>query len=665
MKKLFFALMLLLCITCVKAEETTKLDVKWIPNVYFNYKKDNLTYWGQSGYLYIDGKIAYCLELEQSINTDTYTYSEEIMNNNLVILAGYFGYGYNNEINVKDYLATQKLIWHFLGTDVYFTTKSKGEGDIIDVRDYEIKITSRINKYALFPKIERNFVFDYGSTNVINDTNNVISKMDVINSSGNNIYIDTDNNNLIFNANEVGKNNFYLSTKYISNYKNQILVANNSQKIMVIGEVNNIKAKYNYEVTGGSIEINVTTFWDNVDLSDNRFELYDSNNVLIGTYNASSDGKIYINNLKYDHYVLKHVNITTGYVSDIKEYDLYLTNENRNITQDISINPLRLIININKTYGNKKLNYIKGDSNIIYNIYNKNEEFLYSIVTDENGNCSGQLYYGDYIIKQMNSSNEIIHDDIIISKSDFTEDNKLFEIYDEINNFILRVTGKDTDTNEIVNNFNFKIGDNEYEKNNEVININLEYGNYYINNINLDGYEKVEDFYLDVNENSDFYIENDELILDLCIEFKKIPVIEVVEEPIIIEPTIEEPIIPSDNVDNNKINEEGNEDKKEEQKEDREEQTTVKEEQKEGREEQTTVKEEKKVENVEKEEKRIELDDTENKNPIINEINKDNEIANVEKLPNLGVYYEKYTIFNIIYIFIIFSMYRLFKYRNN
>ena len=135
MKKLFIALIILFTIITVNAEENVKLDIKWIPNAYYNYKKNNLTYWGQLGYLYLDGKLAYCLEIETPINSTTYTPTNEIQSNNLVLLAGYFGYGYNNELNVKDYMATQKLIWSFLGTDVYFTTKSKGEGDVINVRD--------------------------------------------------------------------------------------------------------------------------------------------------------------------------------------------------------------------------------------------------------------------------------------------------------------------------------------------------------------------------------------------------------------------------------------------------------------------------------------------------------------------------------------------------
>ncbi len=249
----------------------------------------------------------------------------------------------------------------------------------------------------------------------------------------------------------------------------------------------------------------------------------------------------------------------------------------------------------------------------------------------------------------MNSSNGIIHDDIIISKNDFIVDSKSFKIYDEINNFILRVTGKDIDTEEIINNFNFKIGDNIYEVNNGSININLEYGNYYINDINLEDYEKVEDFYLDINKDSNFYIENNELILDLCIEFKKIPIIEVVEEPV-----IEEQIVSNDEVDDKKddikISEENNiEENIEEIKDDKK--------------DEKIAKEEKQIEEEIKEES-IEVNNAEKEEPIINEIEKDNEITNIEKLPNLGVYYEKYTIFNLIYILIIFNLYRLFIYSN-
>ena len=642
MKKLFFVLLLFLCITCVKAEETTKLDIKWIPNVYFNYKKDNLTYWGQSGYLYVDGKIAYCLELEKSINTDTYTYTDELMNNNLVILAGYFGYGYNNEINLKDYLATQKLIWHFLGTDVYFTTKSMGEGDKIDVRDYELKIGSRINRYALFPKIDRNLVFDYGSSNVIYDSNEVISKMDLINDSGNNIYIDS-NNNLVFNANEVGKNKFYLSTKYISNYKNQILTANNSQKIMVIGEVDNIKGAYNYEVNGGSIKISVmTTSANGADLRGNKFELYDSNNNLVGNYMTNNEGSIYIEKLKYDHYILKYTYIIPGYKTDKEVYDIYLSNDNRNIIQDIYINPLLLRVNINKTYGNKKLNFIKGDSNIIYNIYDKDGNFTESIVTDENGNCNSSLYYDDYTIKQINSSNGIIHDDISISKSDFISDSKNIEIYDEINNFILRIKSNDIDTEETIDNFKFKMNSDEFIVDSGIININLEYGNYCFSDVFSEGYENADGFCLDIDENSDFNIENDELVLDLIIYFKKEPIIEeiIIEEPII--PTeeiieeivpIEEPIVEEKVIDSTEDNKKL-EDKKEEI---------------------TKVVEE-----------NIEKDIIEKEETIENKIDvkiENKEIHDIEKLPNLGVYYEEYKIFNLVYMFGIFNLYKLFKYR--
>ena len=73
------------------------------------------------------------LDINQSINTDMYSSDTNINVNNLILLAGYFGYGYKNNNTVKDYMATQQLIWQYLGNEVKFTTKSKGEGETINV----------------------------------------------------------------------------------------------------------------------------------------------------------------------------------------------------------------------------------------------------------------------------------------------------------------------------------------------------------------------------------------------------------------------------------------------------------------------------------------------------------------------------------------------------
>ena len=104
MKKFLISVMLLLLVVTVRAEEKVNLKLEWIPNMYYSYKKDGMTYWGQFAYAYVDGKIAYCLDIYHPITKYEYTSTSEIQENNLVILAGYFGYGYNGEYLLKDYV---------------------------------------------------------------------------------------------------------------------------------------------------------------------------------------------------------------------------------------------------------------------------------------------------------------------------------------------------------------------------------------------------------------------------------------------------------------------------------------------------------------------------------------------------------------------------------
>ena len=252
MKKILIGLFMLLLVVTVHAEETVNLELEWIPNMYYSYEKDGMTYWGQLAYAYVDGKLAYCLDIYQPITKYEYMETEEIQNNNLVLLAGYFGYGYNDEYLTKDYVATQKLIWQYLDMNVKITSESEGRGYEIDLYDNIIKIIGRINRYALFPKFDTDFMINLGTTNQFKDLNNISDNFNIINYSNNTIY--SDNNNLMFEANEAGVNSFYLQTKYNSNHSNIIFVAPGSQKIMTIGEVSNLTREYIYEVIGNEIE---------------------------------------------------------------------------------------------------------------------------------------------------------------------------------------------------------------------------------------------------------------------------------------------------------------------------------------------------------------------------------------------------------------------------
>jgi len=521
MKKFFIGLFLLFALVNVSAKETVDVELKYVSNVYHNYDKNGLNYWGQAAYIYADGQIAYCLDITTPIINSTYDITDEEQTNNMILLTGYFGYGYNGETTLKDYLATQKLIWRYLGVEVHYTTKSNGNGDEIDIDDYVDKILNRIEMYETFPDYKSNYSFRLGSTSTIYDLNKINGDFRVINDSEN--YIAISNGNLIFDASEVGENKFYIEKNYDSKFKNLIYEASNSQKIMVIGEIENVIKEYSYNVIGGSINVNVLIDGDELSsggrLNQNIFELYDSSNNLIGRYNY--DNGILISNLGYGKYTLKHVNISDGYYVEKDSYILQLDRFNTNITKDIYIKPKSIDVTINKSYGNKTFNIIKYDEDVIYDIYDSNNNFVDRMVTDYNGSSTISLMYGDYKIVQVNVNNvEIYHEDIIITRNDFED--KIFDIYDEINKSKVRFLGLDRYTNEKVMDFEFELNDLLYKSNNGYYMTGLlSYGTYKISNIYSDGYTDIQSLIFTINNNSDFYIVNDEVFVDVLIYFEK------------------------------------------------------------------------------------------------------------------------------------------------
>ena len=65
MKKILCLLTIFLftLFTNVKASTNdSNVKIEWIPNVYYSYNKDNITYWGQLGYIYANNIISYCQE---------------------------------------------------------------------------------------------------------------------------------------------------------------------------------------------------------------------------------------------------------------------------------------------------------------------------------------------------------------------------------------------------------------------------------------------------------------------------------------------------------------------------------------------------------------------------------------------------------------------------
>ena len=514
MKKIFLILILMFVFVNVKAEEVN-LKLEWIPNVYYNYEKDGLTYWGQLAYIYVDDKIAYCLNIEDTISTFKYNPSDSKFDNELVTKAGYFGYGYNNEKTLEDYMATQQLIWRYLGWDVYYTTKSNGLGKRISVDDKLLEINDRAGRYSLFPDFEGNFNLEIGEKSYIKDKNGVINNLEIVNETNNKVYID--NNNVIIEASEIGNHSFTLETKYQKNYDNVVYEAPNSQKIVVIGEVDKLFNSYLYNVDGGIININILKNVD-IGLEDDKniIELY-KDNQLIDTYTITDN--LNINNLGFGNYSIKIIKVAEGYSFTDNLIEFTLSKDNNIVNKTIDLKAIEIDLSISKKYGNKKYNLIKSDDNVHYDIYDNSNNLIDIIVTDENGECSKKLYYGNYVIKQKDINNvDIYHEDIIITKDNFI-DTKV-DLFDEVNRVNLRLIGKNIE--ELVN-YSFEFNDSNYNSIDAIYTIrDLDFGSYNINNIEALGYNSIDTINLELNNDLDYYVLDDNLYYDYTINFEKV-----------------------------------------------------------------------------------------------------------------------------------------------
>lgn len=633
MKKLILMIMVIFSFITVNAEETVNVRLEWVPNVYYNYEKNGLNYWGQFAYIYADDKVAYCLDISKNVNSLVYTKSDETQKNNLVVLAGYFGYGYDGNVSLKDYMATQKLIWGYLGTDVYFTTKSNGAGEIIDIYDEKVKIIYRINNHATFPSFDTNYKFKIGSSNNILINNNINNGYNLINDTSN--VIQFNNNEILFNANEVGKNNFYLETKYIKNFDNQVYIADNSQKIMIIGGIQNLKRKYSYEVIGGTLNIKLS-YSKNVDESnivDNLFEIYNENDESIGTYSPDINGNIIVDNLELGKYKIRELNISEGYNASKYENNFEITEDSLNHVREIFLYPKTINLTINKTFSNTLINDLNYDEGIIYKIYDFNDNYINELITNENGSATITLEYGNYKIIQSNiNSVDIYHEDIVIDTTMFDKD-LIFNIHDDISKARIKVLGLNKESDEPISNLNFKINGEEKTTNDNGIYVTelLDFETYKISNITKDGYIEHESFDYKLDENREYYVFENEAYVDLIIYLDK------VEEPKISIEQNESSKEVNNNIDTNKVDNE------------------------------ITIEINDEKENVDNKSEIIEINDNSDLKQDIDEENSNNDTPkqiinfennNTEKLPFLGEdvkKYEKAKIYNYINYFFDFN----------
>ena len=551
MKKILFIILLFLCVK-VNASENVNVKVEYVPNVYFSYKENGLTMWGQFAYIYSDGVLSYCIDIKTPVTKTSYTVDNSIEVNKNVRLIAYFGYGYdyNSYKTLKDYMATQKLIWKELGTDVVFTTQSQGKGDVIDISSNVNRILDTMKDYDKLPFYNYKLEFLLGATYRISDSNYVDrNNYQIIDNSGN-IVTQEPSYIMQFIAKELGGNSLRVKRKYINRFDNIALVASNSQNIIRVGSIEDIYRDYEYLVKEGSVNINLTDAISNSKTNTGLatydgiiFDMYDTNNNLISSVASASNGILRFDNLSFGNYIIRARNFNTYEDISLNEnVDINKTTYNYNY--NYALTPKSINLKLIKKY--KENGIEKNDSDIIFEIYNSKME-KQEITTNEYGEASALLYYDNYKILQKSDSKILKKYEFNIDTNDFTKKDKVYIMDDSIINAKIKIELED-DTGMKISNSKVLINDKEYitDINGIVLTDYIDFKEYIID-ANNDLYDVIDKEIINIDENSEYVYDDEDAFVYLKIKLNKKQII--VNEP---------KIISGDNNEENNNNDNGN-----------------------------------------------------------------------------------------------------------
>ncbi len=357
-KYLIFFLLTFIFITPTKALTP---NIEYIDNVYSNRKQGARTYYGNLGYILVDGKVLYCLEPYALIGGN-YVENNNYFNNfdsntlkYLKLIANYASEGVNYR-NQYYYMAAQEMIWERLmgGDYVYWTNKNKTQGDILNIDSFKEEIQRRINNFDLKPSFNESIIKgNFYDTIVLDDTNKVINAYEIINDSKNEVWMENNKLYIRILSSSPSKIKFIRKEgvgypKYYHSDGNQDIAYLNSEvsiESSIIVQANN---KYNENVT--------VQF---VDKETNKL-INEPIDFVINEESYTTSNGNFLKNMEEGNYELHLKKVPKNYVID-KSYNFSVKEEN--LLQNRTV-----IIPIEKAKGQINIDCHEG----IYQLYKNN-----------------------------------------------------------------------------------------------------------------------------------------------------------------------------------------------------------------------------------------------------------------------------------------------------
>lgn len=435
-------------LTNVKAYNSNFYEAEYIDGIWMNKRQhnSNTIYFQKARFFrqYGTNNFAYCIEPftffnESSSYESTFDpYNLSNYQKERIAAIAHFGYGYKNHMEPKWYAITQFMIWQIAepNSDFYFTDSLNGNR--VSWYQNEInEINYLISNYETLPSIaSKTYQIVENNNLIIKDTNNVLNNYIIQNNQS----IKIKDNHLIFENPIEGTYELILSRT--DNFYNKPIIfyqSSNSQNLVETGDINNKTIKVKIDVVKTNVNItkvdqdtNTTTPSGDALLEGATYELYDSSMNKINTITINQDKKATIENLNFGKYYIKEIEAGIGYEVDENIYSFEITTDQKNIELTLKNKVIEADITINKLYGDE--NNFSNEPNINFNIYNKNNEFIKTITTNEQGVIKFTLPYGSYLLNQITTT----------------------EGYKKIEPFIINITNR-TPQNFILKNYKIKV----------------------------------------------------------------------------------------------------------------------------------------------------------------------------------------------------------------
>ena len=384
----------------------------------------------------------------------------------------YYGYGYVDSASgidhtdTKWYPATEMLIWNLSNRNVenYFTAYIGGPEDTSILREEMAEINRLVDEHTVIPNFTN--VPSYmtiNSTITITDSNSVLSKYNIQNSSGGTIT--KNGNKLTITATSI--DGVSLDLVKGSNYYGEsikLYYATDSQNVVRRGNLDPTRTRLNINVKSGNVIVNKLDKDTNTSvpqgeatLKGAKYGIYKEDGTKIATVTTNENGKVtseYLPSL--GRFYLQEEKASTGYQLDTNKYYFEITESNLTPTIKVYEKVINLDFEFTKVFASSLSGELNPEVGVKFAIYDKNNVEIRNLITDENGIIKFNLPYGTYTVKQLTTTkgHEKVEDVEIEVKETGSVVKKT--LADAVITAKLRVVKIDADTKEVVKRSNIK-----------------------------------------------------------------------------------------------------------------------------------------------------------------------------------------------------------------